>query len=323
MKRAAVFFDRDNTLMVCNDYLGDPAGVVLMEGAAAAVARARQYGFKVVVVSNQSGVARGMFTEAQVQAVNARLEQLLQLANPQAIIDRHEYCPYHPDATVEQYRRDSDLRKPRPGMLLAAAEALNLDLSRCWLVGDAPRDIEAGKAAGCRTILFTPPNVPASPAAEAPAGATPDFACTSLVEAVEYIGRQVLLQEPAVKASAPAPVIIPAPPEAESDIPTRAHAAAPAPSRPQPMSATQDDAEPRPRAEQLLELILAELRRSRPPAQDFSLSRVLAGSAQVVAAAALVLACLYHRQPAFTSIMLFAIAMQTLTISLLLMGRPR
>ena len=148
MKRPAVFFDRDNTLIVSDGYLGDPAKVALVKGAADAIARARSLGYAVVCFSNQSGVARGMFSEEDVQAVNARTDELLRSENPAAVIDRHEFCPFHPEGTVEAYRQESDRRKPKPGMILAAADKLALDLSRSWVVGDAARDIEAGKAAG-------------------------------------------------------------------------------------------------------------------------------------------------------------------------------
>src|SRR5438045_8910294 len=130
MKRPAVFFGRDTTLLLGNEYLGDPSGVVLMDGAANGIARARALGFATVVVSNQSGVARGMFDEDAVRAVNARMDQLLRAANPNAIIDRHEFCPFHPEGTVAEYCRDSDLRKPKPGMLPAAAEAMELEFSQ-------------------------------------------------------------------------------------------------------------------------------------------------------------------------------------------------
>src|SRR6266550_3848445 len=116
MKRPAVFFDRDNTLMACDGYLGDPSQVALVEGAADAVARARALGYAAVVISNQSGVARGMFDEEAVRAVNARLDELLKAENPAAIVDRHEFCPYHPEGTVERYKQESALRKPQPGM---------------------------------------------------------------------------------------------------------------------------------------------------------------------------------------------------------------
>src|SRR5947199_5849046 len=176
MKRPAVFFDRDNTLLVSDGYVGDPAQVKLMPGAADAVARARKLGFATVVVSNQSGVARGMFDEAAVCAVNAKIDELLRQSNPTAIIDRHEFCPYHPEGTVEEYRSESERRKPKPGMILEAARALALDLSRSWVIGDAPRDIEAGHAAGCATILLKhSPDFAQSPAASEPSSVEPDF----------------------------------------------------------------------------------------------------------------------------------------------------
>jgi D-glycero-D-manno-heptose 1,7-bisphosphate phosphatase len=189
MQRPAVFFDRDNTLIVNDGYLGDPSKVILVDGAAAAVAWARRLGFAVVVVSNQSGVARGLFSEEAVGAVNRRMCELLMAENPAAIIDLHEFCPFHPQATVEKYRKQSNLRKPSPGMILEAAEKLSLDLSRSWLIGDAPRDIEAGKAAGCRTILFHDPKLAPSHAAHGAAAA--DHVAASLKQAMDIIEGEI------------------------------------------------------------------------------------------------------------------------------------
>src|SRR3954451_22938083 len=189
MGRPAVFFDRDNTLIVSDACLADPADVVLVDGAADAVARVRARGFAAVVFSNQSGVARGMFPEDAVYAVNGRLDELLHEDNPAATIDRHEFCPYHPQATVPEYRQASELRKPAPGMIHRAAATLDLDLSGSWVIGDAPRDIAAGHAAGCRTILLKVPDLPASPAAEEPITVAPDFVAMSLAEAVDLIER--------------------------------------------------------------------------------------------------------------------------------------
>jgi D-glycero-D-manno-heptose 1,7-bisphosphate phosphatase len=187
MKRPAVFFDRDNTLIACDGYLGDPAKVDLIEGAADAIARVRALGFAAVVFSNQSGVARGMFTEEAVHAVNHRLDDLLHEEDPRAVIDRHDFCPFHPTAKVERYRVDSDLRKPRPGMIFQAALVLDLDLEHSWVVGDAPRDIAAGHAAGLRTVLLKIASLPPSPATNEGAGVDPDFVATSLQEAVDLI----------------------------------------------------------------------------------------------------------------------------------------
>jgi D-glycero-D-manno-heptose 1,7-bisphosphate phosphatase len=187
MKPAAIFFDRDNTLIVNNGYLGDPNGVVLVEGAAEAVAMARDLGYLVVTASNQSGVARGMFTEDDVRAVDARMDELLRQANAKAIIDLHEFCPFHPEAKADKYRMDSDLRKPKPGMLLRAARQLDLDLGRCWMIGDSPRDIEAGKAAGCRTIMVKSAGMTRSPAADEPMSLRPDAIVETLILAMRFV----------------------------------------------------------------------------------------------------------------------------------------
>jgi D-glycero-D-manno-heptose 1,7-bisphosphate phosphatase len=192
MKRPAVFFDRDNTLIISDGYLGDSNKVVLVGGAADAVARVRGLGFATVVFSNQSGVARGMFGEDAVHAVNAKMDEQLLDANPAAVIDRHEFCPFHPEAIVESYRQDSPLRKPRPGMIVQAAEKLALDLSRSWAIGDAPRDVEAGHAAGCRTILVKDATLPPSPAANSASDVDPDFVVNSLREAVDVIARETM-----------------------------------------------------------------------------------------------------------------------------------
>ncbi len=188
MGKPAVFFDRDNTLLVSDGYLGDASRVILVDGAAEAVARVRNMGFATVVISNQSGVARGMFGEAEVHAVNRRMDELLRNENPQAMIDRHEFCPFHPQGTVAGYRRESRLRKPAAGMIFSAAAALDLDLPRSWVIGDAPRDIVAGKTAGCKTILFCDPNLAPSSAARE-SDVTADFRVQSLREAVETISR--------------------------------------------------------------------------------------------------------------------------------------
>ncbi len=187
MKRPAVFLDRDNTLIASDCYLGDPAKVVLIKGAADLIAEVRTLGYAVVVVSNQSGIARGMFTESDTDAVNARLDELLRTANREAIVDAHYYCPHHPQAPIERYRKDCSCRKPKPGMLLDAARYLKLDLSRSWMVGDAPRDIDAGAAAGCRTILFVDAGLPASVAAAEKGTAVPDCVVSSLVQAAHRI----------------------------------------------------------------------------------------------------------------------------------------
>ena len=150
----AVFLDRDNTIIHNDGDLGDPDMVRLVRGAANAIASLRTLGYRVVVVSNQGGVARGKYAESDVDAVHQRIAELVYETSG-GLIDRFYYCPFHPEGTVEQYRQDHPWRKPQPGMLLQAAEDLDLDLVGSWMVGDQERDIEAGLAAGCQTILIS------------------------------------------------------------------------------------------------------------------------------------------------------------------------
>ncbi len=149
---AAVFFDRDDTLIHCIDVtadgdLGDPTLVRLRPGALESCERLRCAGFLLVVVSNQGGVARGKYGVETVERVNARVNELLGGA-----VSAFRYCPYHPKGVVPEFSREHPWRKPQPGMILDAACALSIDVARSWAVGDMERDVEAGRAAGCRTI---------------------------------------------------------------------------------------------------------------------------------------------------------------------------
>ncbi len=146
----AVFIDRDNTLILNDGDLGDPDRVRLLDGAAEGIRSLGAAGFALVVVTNQGGVARGRYGESDVELVHDRLHELLGREHPIAFY----FCPYHPEGSVETYTREHSWRKPAPGMLLAAAEDLDLDLGRSWMVGDQVRDAEAGRSAGCRTILI-------------------------------------------------------------------------------------------------------------------------------------------------------------------------
>lgn len=198
--RPAVFFDRDNTLMVASEYVGDPKDVVLVNDAAEAVTGVRHMGFATVVISNQSGVARGFFTEKDVRAVNRRLDELLKARDRRAVIDRHEFCPHHPTHGIAPYRQACQCRKPRDGMLRRAASALGLDLGKSWLIGDAPRDIEAGRSAGTRTILLSPPDLEPSEAAHSVSQVKPDFQVSSLREALWVIAKETGHQLPVMTA---------------------------------------------------------------------------------------------------------------------------
>ena len=140
MSQPAVFLDRDGTIMEEVHYCKDPALVRLVPEAAEALRALREAGFALVIVTNQSGIARGRLTRADFDAVQARLFELLGFSLPTHM------CPDGPDAP-------STHRKPAPGMLLDAARDLGLDLARSWTVGDKESDVLAGRAAGTRTIL--------------------------------------------------------------------------------------------------------------------------------------------------------------------------
>jgi len=150
MAHKAVFVDRDRTLIEDPGYLSDPDAVKLLPGVDLALKSLAQTGYKIVVVTNQSGIARGLITEQQLEKIHAELRR--QLAERNAHVDAIYFCPFHPEGTVEKYAIDSDLRKPKPGMLLKAAVDIDIDLASSWMVGDSARDVEAGQRAGCRTI---------------------------------------------------------------------------------------------------------------------------------------------------------------------------
>ena len=140
-KRRAIFLDRDGTLMEEVNYCNDPATVQAIPRAGETLALLRKEGWLTVIVTNQSGLAKGLITPAQYEAVNAEL--LRQLGGG---IDAIYFCPDHPDQPTER-------RKPQPGMLLEAAADLEIDLSSSWMIGDKPIDVECGRNAGCRTVL--------------------------------------------------------------------------------------------------------------------------------------------------------------------------
>ena len=138
----AIFLDRDGTLMRDVDYCGDPSHVEVFSAAAAVLRKLRRHGYKLIIITNQSGIGRGYFTEDNYRLVEQ--EFLRQLGA--GLIDASYYCPDVPGA-------NSARRKPAPGMVLEAERDRCLDLSRSWFIGDKASDIECGRAAGVRTIL--------------------------------------------------------------------------------------------------------------------------------------------------------------------------
>ena len=150
-KNTAVFMDRDGTINEEVGYLSRIEELKLIPGTAEAIQLINNEGMKTVVVTNQSGVARGFFTEECVRIIHASLNEMLR--HEGAFIDRFYYCPHHPTAGNEPYRRVCDCRKPEPGMLLQAAQELDIDLTASYVVGDMLKDLDAGKRVGAKGIL--------------------------------------------------------------------------------------------------------------------------------------------------------------------------
>ena len=149
MSRYAVFLDRDGTINDDPGYLGDPALVKLLPGVGEALALLKnELNFRLIVVSNQSGIARGLLNDGSVEAVNNKINELLAPYN--VSIDKFYYCPAHPEFSKEE---DCWCRKPSPELVFLAAKELGIDLSGSYFVGDAVTDIECGRNAGLKTIL--------------------------------------------------------------------------------------------------------------------------------------------------------------------------
>lgn len=147
-----VFLDKDGTIVKNVPYNVDPDRMHLTAGAAEGLSRLSDAGYRFIVVSNQSGVARGRFAEEALEGVEARLRALL--AEIGVRLEGFYYCPHHPQGVVPEYAHVCRCRKPKPGLLLKAAREHNVDLTRAWFIGDILNDVEAGRQAECRTILI-------------------------------------------------------------------------------------------------------------------------------------------------------------------------
>jgi D-glycero-D-manno-heptose 1,7-bisphosphate phosphatase len=152
MAGAAVFVDKDGTLVHDVPYNVDPDRMTLTPRAGAGLRAMRAFGYSLIVVSNQSGVARGFFSESDLAGVEMRLRALL--ARESVELTSFVYCPHHPGGVVDAYAIECPCRKPRPGLLERAAATHGIDLDSSWMIGDVLDDIEAGRRAGCRTILM-------------------------------------------------------------------------------------------------------------------------------------------------------------------------
>lgn len=173
--RKAAFLDRDGVINVDHGYVSRWEDFEFVPGAIAAMQRLQQAGYALVVVTNQSGIARGMYGEADFQALSQRLAA--HLAEQGLTLAAIEHCPHLPEAPLPAYRQHCDCRKPAPGMLLRSAAAQGLDLAGSVMFGDKPSDLEAAAAAGLRQGFLLAQNgegpLPALPAS---VSAVPGFA---------------------------------------------------------------------------------------------------------------------------------------------------
>jgi D-glycero-D-manno-heptose 1,7-bisphosphate phosphatase len=160
----ALYLDRDGTIIkqfpsTANTdsekhaYITELNQIELIEGSAEAIARARKLGYKVIIITNQSAIARGWLTEEKFKQINDQMYNLLKAENPEAVIDDMFYCPYYKDGVIEQYSIDSPLRKPAAGMIVLAEEKYSLSRDNSYMVGDSYTDVKCGLNAGTKTIL--------------------------------------------------------------------------------------------------------------------------------------------------------------------------
>jgi D,D-heptose 1,7-bisphosphate phosphatase len=184
--RRAVFLDRDGTLLEEGNYVDRLDRLVFFPYSIDAVRALNRAGLAVVVVTNQAGVARGLYTEEFVREAHRHIDR--QLKEVGARIDGYYFCPHHPQGSVEALRVDCECRKPKPGQLLRAAAELNIDLTASFIVGDRWKDIEAGEAVAARGVLVRTGYGRDEESAYSPRGA---IVVDNLIQAVGWILRQI------------------------------------------------------------------------------------------------------------------------------------
>jgi len=348
MSDKAIFLDRDDTLIEDPGYINDPEQVKLLDGVPEALIQLEALGYKLIVVTNQSAVAHGIVTEKVLGEIHDRLKQLL--ADKNAFLDRIYYCPYHPEGVVPKYCKESNSRKPSPGMLLKAADEMDIDLSQSWCVGNSSRDIEAGLRAGCKTILIDmPPAHQRQPASSLSlAGVNPDYKAVNIKEAVNIVKKYLRSSAEQQKQAQPVPTSQnePAPQAAEevsevAESPEQIEAQQTAPEfqepeiqhteppKQPPEPPKQPLVEPQIRAdktEELLSSILGHLKSMQRAEMfgEFSVMRLMAGIVQIVVLFCLLVTVWFlmspERQDNSVFIALgFAIVFQLMTLTFYIM----
>ena len=312
----AVFLDRDNTIIDDPGYISDPGSVKLLPGVELAIKSLAQAGFKIIVCTNQSGIARGMLTEEDLEQIHAELRR--QLADKGAHLDAIYYCPFHPQGTIDQYACDSDLRKPQPGMLLQATEDLGLDLAQSWMVGDSSRDIEAGQRAGCRTIRVRTAAETTQTTDRDDEGIQADFTVRNLVEAARIIVREADRTD-TWETAKPSAAIATAPPESSGP-------------SPQPVQPPSGEGDEPPMDDSRVRLeILSHVRRlvRNSELEEFSFLKLAGGIVQMLALLTLLIAVLYvlgtrpNRFVVSTFWAVISVALQTMALTFFTIQRNK
>jgi D-glycero-D-manno-heptose 1,7-bisphosphate phosphatase len=179
-----VFLDRDGTVIEERGYLGRLELIELFPTAAEAIRLLKDAGYAVVIVTNQAGIARGLFDEAFVLSAHARLDEMLRREG--AVVDGYYYCPHHPDGIVDRYRVRCECRKPAPGMVLHAAADMDLDVKRSFVVGDKWLDIGLARNAGATGVLVRT-GYAGGDETVPPAGCEPAVMVDTLLDAARWI----------------------------------------------------------------------------------------------------------------------------------------
>jgi D-glycero-D-manno-heptose 1,7-bisphosphate phosphatase len=290
--KPAVFLDRDGTINLdCVEYITTVENFQLLEGVGQALRRLQAAGYLLVVVTNQACLGKGLLNEQGLKKIHDHMEQLL--GEEGVNFDGIYFCPEHPEAIVEKYLPHSNRRKPEPGMILEAGEDLSIDLSKSWMIGDSQGDVQAGKSAGCQTILLTE----SKPSKEQPNQSADtqqaDFTAENLLEAAEIVIQQDIGSDQDQQTSTKKPL------------------------RQKP---TKID------SRQVLSDILRELRHQRiaPQHREFSITKMLAGIVQCGVLLCLVLAYVafsYWSGQALLVFLMIGLTLQMMVVALLLVHR--
>ena len=191
----ALFLDRDGTILKeiqgenpeTLGYLISVEQVELINGSAEAIALARKSGYKIIIITNQSAIARGWLTEEELHKINMKMKDSLLKSNPDALIDDIFYSPYHKDAVIEKYKTEHSSRKPDIGMILDAQKKYDIDLSKSYMIGDAYSDMKCGVNAGIKNILVETGYGKIAYRKCLDENLKIDFIASNLLDAVKYI----------------------------------------------------------------------------------------------------------------------------------------